>query len=149
LDEQPSGDADPQPADRNFDSSFWDHRKRIQDLIERMELEYDKALLVLHPLGISVSAALYGQILASKVKIHSVGLLHLAWIAWIFGIIATLGSFRTSVLANEDALEKHDTGAGAEANQKPVMTERLTTIFNWSSGILFVAGVILAALFFS
>jgi hypothetical protein len=35
-------------------TAYWEHRKRLQDLIERMELEYDKALLALHPLGITV-----------------------------------------------------------------------------------------------
>jgi hypothetical protein len=79
-------------------------RKRVQDVIERMELEYDKALLALHPLGISVSAALHNQMIGSKVKIHSVWLLHVAWMVWGLGIIATLLSFRTSVLANERAL---------------------------------------------
>jgi hypothetical protein len=49
-------------------------------MIERMELEYDKVLLALHPLGISASAALYNQMIGSKVKIHSVWLLHVAWI---------------------------------------------------------------------
>jgi hypothetical protein len=31
----------------------------FSQMIEGMELEYDKVLLALHPLGISVSAALY------------------------------------------------------------------------------------------
>jgi hypothetical protein len=149
LDEQQPDEANPHPADGDYAAGFWDHRKRIQDLIERMELEYDKALLVLHPLGISVSAALYGQMLGSKVPIRSVGLLHWAWIAWILGIIATLGSFRTSVLANRDALEKHDSQEHADFNYQPGIAERLTVIFNWSSGVLFVIGVILAALFLS
>jgi hypothetical protein len=52
----------------------------FSQMIERMELEYDKVLLALHPLGISVSAALYNQMIGSKVKIHSVWLLHVAWI---------------------------------------------------------------------
>jgi hypothetical protein len=52
----------------------------FSQMIERMELEYDKVLLALHPLGISVSAALYYQMIGSKVKIHSVWLLHVAWI---------------------------------------------------------------------
>jgi hypothetical protein len=37
------------------------HRKGLQDVIELMELEYDNALLALHPFGISVSAALNNQ----------------------------------------------------------------------------------------
>jgi hypothetical protein len=111
-----------------------------------MELEYDKALLALHPLGISVSAALHNQMIGSKVKIHSVWLLHVAWMVWGLGIIATLLSFRTSVLANERALEKHDQAQLSDANYLAGW-HTVTTICNWSSGILFVSGVILAALF--
>jgi hypothetical protein len=33
-------------------------RKRTYDIIERMELEHDKALLILHPVGISVTSSL-------------------------------------------------------------------------------------------
>jgi hypothetical protein len=135
-------------ARRSSDNTaFWDHRKRVQDVIERMELEYDKALLTLHPLGISVSAALYNQMIGSNVKIHSVWLLHIAWIAWILGIITTLGSFRTSIFANRTALDEHD--IGQQASDKAGTPNLLTTIFNWSSGILFIAGVVLSALFLS
>jgi hypothetical protein len=130
-------------------TAFWDYRKRVQDLIERMELEYDKALLALHPLGISVSAALYNQMIGLKVQIHSLWLLYFAWIAWGLGIIATLGSFRTSVCANRNALEKYDVGEHTDANHRLGMANALTTILNWSSGALFVIGVGLAALFLS
>ena len=110
-----------------------------------MELEYDKALLALHPLGISVSAALYNQMLTSKVQIHAEVLLRLAWFAWGLGIVATLWSFQTSIRANRKALEKYD----ASAEHGSGMFERLTTFLNWSSGVLFVAGVALAAWFLS
>jgi hypothetical protein len=127
----------------------WEHRERIQNLIERMELEYDKALLVLHPLGISVSAALYNQMIAAKVKIHSVSLLHWSWLAWIVGMSATLVSFRTSVRANRWALELHDRGERWETNYKARCYDLLTTICNWSSAVLLIIGVVLAALFLS
>jgi hypothetical protein len=95
---------------RTSNDRGWEHRKRLQDLIERMELEYDKALLALHPLGISVSAALYNQMLAAKITIQSVYILHWSWVVWILGIVATLVSFRTSVKANLLALDQHDLG---------------------------------------
>jgi hypothetical protein len=114
-----------------------------------MELEYDKALLVLHPLGISVSAALYNQMIAAKVKIHSVCLLHLSWMAWIIGMGATLLSFRMSVKANRWALELHDRDERWETNRKARFYDLLTTICNWSSAALLLIGVILAALFLS
>ena len=114
-----------------------------------MELEYDKALLVLHPLGISVSAALYNQMVSAKVKIHSVRLLHLAWLAWIIGMLATLVSFRTSIKANRWALELHDLGERWETNSKARCYNFRTTFCNWSSGLLLITGVVLVALFLS
>jgi len=53
-------------------------------------------------------------------------------------IIATLLSFRTSILANRDGLEKHD--RGSDADYKSGIASRLTAFLNWSSGILFVSG---------
>jgi hypothetical protein len=114
-----------------------------------MELEYDKALLALHPLGISVSAALYNKMVAAKVKIHSVCMLHWAWLAWIVGMSATLVSFRTSVIANRWALELHYRGESWETNRKARRCDFLTTVCNWSSGFLFLIGVALVALFLS
>jgi hypothetical protein len=58
-------------------------------------------------------------------------------------------SFRTSILANRDALDKHDQGQQSEANYQSGIASRLTAFLNWLSGILFVSGVTLAALFLS
>jgi hypothetical protein len=136
-------------AMRTSNDRSWEHRKRLQDLVERMELEYDKALLALHPLGISVSAALYNQMLAAKITIQSVYLLHWSWVVWIGGIFATLASFRTSVRANQLALDQHDLGQQLDENCEAKWYDLLTTFCNIASGLLFVAGVCLAALFFS
>jgi hypothetical protein len=83
-----------------------------------MELEYDKALLALHPLGITVTAGLYNQMTAAKLKIHSEWSLYLSWSAWILGLVATLLSFQTSVHANREALDRHDAGEHSETNYK-------------------------------
>ena len=138
-------------AARRDEDAAREYRKRLQDVIERMELEYDKALLALHPLGISVTAALYNQMIGAKVEIHSVWLLHSAWIAWGFGIFATLLSFRSSIRANSIALDQHDLELNdqdqdVDANHKSGW-RTLTVFCNWSSGGLFVIGVALAAFF--
>jgi hypothetical protein len=131
-------------AARSDEDAAREYRKRLQDVIERMELEYDKALLALHPLGISVTAALYNQMIGSKVEIHSTWLLHFAWAAWVAGILATVLSFRSSILAISVALDQHD--EDQPANRKSVW-QTVTVICNWSSGLLFVIGVALAAFF--
>jgi hypothetical protein len=113
-----------------------------------MELEYEKALLALHPLGISVSAALYNPMIGSKVEVRSAWLLHLAWTAWVIGITATLLLFRSSIRANSIALDQNDEDQRLDANRKSGW-QTLTDICNWSSGILFVVGVALAAVFLS
>jgi hypothetical protein len=50
------GDIEPESFDEQTDSDLSleqreAHRERLLNTVERMELEYDKALLVLHPLG--------------------------------------------------------------------------------------------------
>jgi hypothetical protein len=42
--QQPASDVEA-PHSAADDTAFRDYRKRVQDVIERMELEYDKALL--------------------------------------------------------------------------------------------------------
>jgi hypothetical protein len=105
-----------------------------------MELEYDKALLALHPLWDQRLRSPLRPVGGIKSEDPLGGTSPPSWIAWVIGIIATLGSFRTSVLANQDALEKRDSGEHPEANPESVLADRLTTILNWSSGVLFVAG---------
>jgi hypothetical protein len=55
------------------DSAGLEFRKRVQDVMEKMELEFDKALLALHPLAITISAALYNQLVAAKIPSRNLG----------------------------------------------------------------------------
>jgi len=139
--------SDPSPG--SAETAYWEHRKRLQDLIERMELEYDKALLLLHPLGITVTAGLYNQMIAAKMKMHSEWLLYLSWSAWTLGLIATLWSFQSSIHANQKALDRHDAGEHSDTNYSYGFANRVTGILDWISGIFLIIGVISAALFLS
>src|SRR5258706_14564881 len=69
------------------------YRDRMLDAMERMELEYDKALLVLHPLGISVTSALFVSLLNAKAVIPDRSLLFISWSIWTAGVILILASF--------------------------------------------------------
>jgi hypothetical protein len=80
-----TGDEETTASDDVTASERIEFRKRVQDAIEKMELEFDKALLALHPLGITVSAALYNQLIASKIPIRSQWCIFSAWIFWILG----------------------------------------------------------------
>src|SRR5260370_37533574 len=99
-----TGDEETTASDDVTASERIEFRNRVQDAIEKMELEFDKALLALHPLGITVSAALYNQLIASKIPIRSQWCIFSAWIFWILGITSTLVSFRTSVISNRSNL---------------------------------------------
>jgi hypothetical protein len=122
-------------------------RKRVQDAIEKMELEFDKALLALHPLGITVSAALYNQLIASKIPIGSQWCIFSAWIFWILGITSTLVSFRTSVISNRRNLDRFDEETLDHSNYKDAWSDCATTSLTWGSMFCFVLGVVFAAAF--
>jgi hypothetical protein len=88
-----------------------EYKKRVQDSIERMELEYDKALLTLNPAAITVSIAMYNQLIAvTKGVPRETALLHLAWLCWLSGTICTLLSFLLSKMALQKALAKYEEG---------------------------------------
>lgn len=122
-------------------------RKRVQDVIEKMELEFDKALLALHPLGITVSAALYNQLLASKIPVRSQWCIFSAWIFWILGMTSTLVSFRTSVISNRRNLDRFDEETLDHSNYKDAWSDCATTSLTWGSMFCFALGVVFAAAF--
>jgi hypothetical protein len=115
--------------------------------MERMELEYDKALLVLHPLGISVTSALFVSLLNSNSIIRHRGILLIAWLIWIVGVIFTLFSFVLS--SNMHKLAAFEWRANREPSENPTV-RRLgfwTDFTTYGSGVLFVIGIIAAAVF--
>jgi hypothetical protein len=140
LDMESDGANESDPAER-------DYRKRLSDSIERMETEYDKALLTLNPAAITVSLALYNQLLTASKVPHCVTLLHIAWLCWIVATLCTLASFLLSKKAMEHALDRHCEGILNGSNYKSVLNE-CTVYLNWSAGIGFLFGVIFAAIFF-
>jgi hypothetical protein len=136
---------DPPPDPEHYKEAW----KRTYDTIERMELEYDKALLILHPLGISVTSGLLVALWNNSATILPLAYacLYLAWIAWVLGIIATLRSFRISVDLHSrvlDFLRDNKDPTGDDAVETYNRRNRWVTRF---SGIAFVFGVSLAAIF--
>jgi hypothetical protein len=92
------------------DSAATEYKKRVQDAIERMEIEYDKALLALNPAAITVSIALYNQLIAAAKVPPDTWLLHIAWFLWLAATVCTLLSFLFSKMALEQALAKFEQG---------------------------------------
>jgi hypothetical protein len=127
---------------------YKDDRNRTYEMLQRMELEYDKALLILHPLGISVTSGLLVALWNNHATITPFAYLcmYLAWVAWLVGIVATLASFRISVALHQRVLrfllaDQNPTGDdGVESGN------RWNTRATYCSGIAFVTGVLLAAI---
>ena len=142
-----TGDEETTASDDVTASERIEFRKRVQDAIEKMELEFDKALLALHPLGITVSAALYNQLIASKIPIRSQWCIFSAWIFWILGITSTLVSFRTSVISNRRNLDRFDEETLDHSNYKDAWSDFATASLTWGSMFCFVLGVVFAAAF--
>jgi hypothetical protein len=61
--------------------------KATRGVVERMEIEFDKALLVLHPAAITGSAALYAQF--SKASPGQRCMKYVLFVAWAFGYSAS------------------------------------------------------------
>jgi hypothetical protein len=95
------------------------YRERLLNSVERMELEYDKALLVLHPLGISVTSALFVALLNSASIVHHRNYLFGSWFVWMGGVVFTLASFRLSAIKRDDYAEK---GNSLPPSPKPMKT---------------------------
>jgi hypothetical protein len=115
-----------------------------------MELEYDKALLVLHPLGISATSAILLALWNRYALISgwAYAFLFASWIVWLTGIVATLLSFRFSIALNHRVIEL------LVAEELPTGDDEVIKEWDqrnaWAthlSGIFFVLGVIFAAIF--
>jgi hypothetical protein len=124
-----------------------EYKSRLQNSIERMETEYDKALLTLNPAAITISIALYNQlIVASKVPRH-IWLLHSAWGSWGIATLMTVASFLLSKMALDEALKKFDEGRLYASNYKSPLNQA-TEILNLLAGAGFLLGIAFAAFFF-
>ena len=129
------------------DPAAIEYTKRVHDSIERMEIEYDKALLALNPAAITVSIALYNQLIAAAKAPPDTWLLHIAWLCWVVATVSTLLSFLLSKMALQQALAKFEEGQLTASNYKSPLNQ-WTVIMNWVAGGGFLLGLICAACFF-
>lgn len=123
------------------------YRDRLLDTMERMELEYDKALLVLHPLGISVTSALFVSLLNAKTEIPNRSLLFISWSIWTLGVIFILASFAVSAKLQQVAIKEWEDRKNPNKNPLIKNLGIWNAITTYGSGILFVIGICVAAVF--
>lgn len=123
------------------------YRDRLLNTMERMELEYDKALLVLHPLGISVTSALFVSLLNAKAAIPDRTLLFVSWSIWTLGVILILASFAISAKMQQVAIRQWEDREDPSQNSLIKTLGFWNAIATYGSGVLFVVGIFVAAVF--
>jgi hypothetical protein len=131
----------------DFEKQISDYRKTLQALEQKMQSEYDKAIMALSGGALGVSMTFLKDIVLDH-GVHGGNFLLWAWICWGASITATLFSFYTSGQALRRAVQQTDDDkifgeiVGGKFNC-------ITKILNFNAGVLFMLGVILIAVFAS
>ena len=131
----------------DFEKQISDYRKTLQALEQKMQSEYDKAIMALSGGALGVSMTFLKDIVLDQ-GVHGGNFLLWAWICWGASVTSTLFSFYTSAQALRRAVQQTDDHAiylemvGGKLNC-------VTKILNFCAGALFMLGVILIVLFAS
>jgi predicted membrane channel-forming protein YqfA (hemolysin III family) len=130
-----------------MEAHLTEYRKSLVEAERRSQEAYDKAVLSLSGGGLAISFAFLKDYLAGQQPAMA-SLLFVAWVCWGFSASAILASFFASSLALRKAISQVDENsiytfrAGGAAST-------VTAILNVAAGILFLLGVIAAAIFAS
>ena len=131
----------------DFEEQISDYRKELQTLEQKMQSEYDKAIMALSGGALGVSMTFLKDVVLNQ-GVHGGGFLLCAWICWGASVTCILFSFFTSAQALRRAVQQTDDRAiymeivGGKFNC-------VTKLLNFGSGVLFMLGVILIVLFAS
>ena len=124
-----------------------EYRKFLVEAERRSQEQYDKAVLSLSGGALAISFAFLKDYLADR-QPSLVCFLFAAWVCWGFSATAILASFFTSGLALK--------GAVSQVDARTIYTlhvggfaSRVTAFLNAAAGVLFLLGVIAAAIFAS
>jgi hypothetical protein len=124
-----------------------EYRQHLVLAEQKAQDDYDKSIMSLSGGALGVSFAFIEKFV-DRNHIVSVCMLQWSWIAWGLSLAAVIMSFWCSRRALRRAINEFDHNAPAQQTPGGIMSH-LTEIFNILSGILFVAGVILMAIFAS
>jgi hypothetical protein len=131
----------------DFEKQIFDYRKTLQALEQKMQSEYDKAIMALSGGALGVSMTFLKDVVLDH-GVHGGNFLLWSWICWGTSVTCTLFSFYTSAQALRRAVRQTDERAiyleiaGGKFNC-------VTKILNFCAGGLFMLGVILIVLFAS
>jgi len=130
---------------QDFEQKLADYRKALQDAGQRMQSQYDKAIMALSGGALGVSMTFLKDIVLAK-GVHDGLALLTAWSCWGASVTCILVSFYSSVAAHQKAVYQLD--EKTIYVQKPGgMSDCATKILNFSAGTLFVLGVISIVVF--
>lgn len=122
-----------------------EYRALLTNIEQKSQEDYDKAILTLSGGALGITFAFVKNIVGNSPVQHS-WLLYSAWVIWTVSLLTTLLSFYISRKALRKAIDQLD--------KKKIYTEspggyydKTTSVLNSSSGLLFIAGVILAIIF--
>lgn len=121
------------------------YRASLTALLEKMQAEYDKTVLLLSGGAIGISMT-FTKDLVGKDEVLSARWLLVAWLCWGLSVSAILASFFASAKAMERAIRRVDQRL---LYAEPVggYFDSLTRALNAAGGILFFLGLVAMTLF--
>ncbi len=122
-----------------------EYRKLLTNLEQKSQEDYDKAILTLSGGALGVTFAFIKNIVKAS-SIQCPALIYSAWVVWTVSLLATLISFYFSRKALRKAIEQLDNGAIYSGTPGGYF-DKVTSVLNSLSGLLFIAGVIMAIIF--
>src|SRR5438309_1680590 len=123
-----------------FNKQIAKYREALLALEQKMQADYDKAVMTLSGGALGVSFAFLKDVLGHRELVSPIWLLA-AWICWGLSVTCTLGSFWTSALALRKAVRQTDERE-IYIQQPGGKFDWITTVLNAAAGLLFFAGVV-------
>ncbi|RME59841.1 hypothetical protein D6779_03325 [Candidatus Parcubacteria bacterium] len=131
--------------DKQMENPLDKYRETLLATEQKAQEDFDKTILTLSGSALGVTFAFIKDIVGDKPIINS-DLIFFAWLSWGISISAVLLSYYFSHLALRKAIKQVDNGEIYKSHPGGLF-DLITGILNALSGILFLVGVILAALF--
>lgn len=136
--EEPVGESD-------FAKEISRYRTTLQELEQKMQSEYDKAVATLSGGALGLSFVFLRDVVKAA-PLKSSDWLVTAWVAWGLSIVCVLYSFLSSVHALRKAIRQTDAKT-IYVEKAGGASEVATVVLNYSGGVLFLLGVVCVIVF--
>jgi hypothetical protein len=122
-----------------FEQRLREYRDLLQDLEQKAQEDYDKAILTLSGGALGISFAFCKDIVPLASAIHKTWLA-VSWISWAVSLTCALLSLFTSILALGKAVDQVDDET-IYSEHPGSISDWATLCFNIMSGVGFIVGV--------